>query len=302
MSDGENSCFGFNPNEALRRRQRFGKFNKNMKMNSGSGLPTAAKPGYTKRITKFIHVNDQRFFGAKSVVSGPKPLRPSHQARNELARKTKLQRPEEWSIKNPPLCHHNEACKLCVCRKEGANQHRAMWVCAKEKHRRCKTFLWDDRLSVIPPSEPACGWSLQSPPSCPNHKQHCVRFRVKKAGARFGQTFWRCKTYRSTGCPLMMFDTVKSTLVKRDIKGMDDQGLAGKKVTPKLVFGRRRTKLKTEVMGQQKLVFGRKASAKRKQDSVINNSGMRKRKRESLKELQRGRSSPKLIPPGGGFE
>jgi len=298
MSDVENSCFGFNPNEALRRRQYFGKFNKVMKMNNGIGSPNAAKPGYKKRITKFIHVNDKRFFGANSPKSGPKPLRPSHQARNELVRRTMLRHPEEWSIKNPPMCNHNQACKLSACRKEGPNQHRAMWVCAKEKRTRCKTFLWDDRMSVIPPSEPVGGWSLQSPPSCPNHKKHCIRYRVKKSGPKFGRSFWRCQTHRSTGCPLFMFDTVNTTPLKRDIKAMRDKGLDGKKVTPKLVFGRRRTKLKTEQIYKNKLVFGRK----RKQASVVNDNRMRKRARESLKESESGKSLTKVICPGGGFE
>ncbi|CAM9683552.1 unnamed protein product, partial [Ascophyllum nodosum] len=91
---------------------------------------------------------------------------------------------------------HQEACALRTVRKEGPNQGRQFYCCARqESDGRCSTFMWADE---DPPAAGGAGGADGR--LCEGHQEPCSFRTVRKEGDNRGRQFYACPRPQGEQC------------------------------------------------------------------------------------------------------
>ncbi|CAM9789806.1 unnamed protein product, partial [Discosporangium mesarthrocarpum] len=103
-----------------------------------------------------------------------------------------------------PFCSgHNEPCALRTVRKEGPNQGREFYCCARAQGEQCEHFKWtDEEPSSGGPSfrGPTRGGGGGDGRVCNGHQEPCALRTVRKEGANQGREFYCCARPQGDQC------------------------------------------------------------------------------------------------------
>jgi len=111
-----------------------------------------------------------------------------------------------------PLCGCGGRAVRRVVKKEGANKGRVFYCCAKPREQQCGFFAFADGFATPAPA-PTAGLPVALP-QC-DCGQPAVQRVVKKDGANFGRTFFKCAKPQEQQCRFFQFAD-DSAAAKRD--------------------------------------------------------------------------------------